>query len=153
MSEAEVVYIVINLRLKITVCEAISPHMLRMSDIVTYGLLRYCTKMRFNLRVEEFVDFASPYFVVEARPRRLGPWRSGGTRTPCAAPRRAVLELCQCAPPSTPSPVPTTVAASSPQYSLTFPHHIESRLIINIERNRNVNNRTTLVVYIEQSLV
>lgn len=76
--------------------------------------------------------------------RRLGPWRSGGSRTPRAAPRRAVLELCQCAPPSTPSPVPTTVAASSPQYSLTFPHHIESRLIINIERSRNVNNRTTL---------
>lgn len=85
--------------------------------------------------------------------RCLGPWRSGGTRTPCAAPRRAVLELCQCAPPSTPSPVSTTVAASSPQYSLTFPHHIESRLIINIERSRNVNNRTTLLVFIEQSLV
>lgn len=38
-----------------------------MRDIVTYGLLRYCTKMRFNLRVVQFVDFASPYFVVEAR--------------------------------------------------------------------------------------
>lgn len=69
----------------------------------------------------------------------LGWWRSGSTRTRRAAPRRAVLELCQCAPPSTPSPVPTTVAAFSVQYSLTFPRRIKSRLIINIQRSMNVN--------------